>query len=30
MQIAGDGLTGTTPFAVNGIGTPFDGLASGR
>ncbi len=27
VQIAGDGQTGTTPFAVNGIGTPFDGLA---
>ncbi len=27
VQIAGDGQTGATPFAVNGIGTPFDGLA---
>ena len=30
VQIAGDGQTGTTPFALNGIGTPFDGLPSGR
>src|SRR5215212_9709899 len=27
VQIAGDGQTGTTPFAINGIGNPFDGLA---
>jgi hypothetical protein len=26
LQIAGDGQTGTTPFALNGIGNPFDGL----
>ena len=27
VQISGDGLNGTTPYNVNGIGTPFDGLA---
>jgi hypothetical protein len=27
VQIAGDGQTGTTPFPINGIGSPFDGLA---
>jgi hypothetical protein len=26
LQIAGDGQTGSTPFAINGIGNPFDGL----
>ena len=27
VQIAGDGQTGNTPFPINGIGSPFDGLA---
>ena len=27
VQIAGDGQNGATPYALNGIGTPFDGLA---
>ena len=27
VQIAGDGQDGTTPFPINGIGNPFDGLA---
>jgi hypothetical protein len=27
IQIAGDGQNGTTPYALNGIGNPFDGLA---
>ena len=25
VQIAGDGQTGTTPYALNGIGNPFEG-----
>jgi murein tripeptide amidase MpaA len=27
VQIAGDGQDGTTPYGLNGIGNPFDGLA---
>jgi zinc carboxypeptidase len=27
VQIAGDGQNGTTPYGLNGIGTPFDGLS---
>ncbi|HTE73455.1 MAG TPA: zinc carboxypeptidase, partial [Actinomycetes bacterium] len=27
VQVAGDGQDGTTPYALNGIGNPFDGLA---
>ena len=27
IQIAGDGQNGTTPFGLNGIGNPFDGLS---
>jgi hypothetical protein len=27
VQIAGDGQNGTTPYALNGIGDPFEGLA---
>jgi hypothetical protein len=27
VQIAGDGQEGTTPYGLNGIGNPFDGLA---
>jgi hypothetical protein len=27
VQIAGDGQNGTTPYGINGIGNPFDGLS---
>ena len=27
VQIAGDGQNGTTPYGLNGIGNPFDGLS---
>src|SRR3712207_4757476 len=27
VQVAGDGQEGTTPYALNGIGDPFEGLA---
>jgi hypothetical protein len=27
VQIAGDGQDGTTPYGLNGIGTPFEGLS---